>query len=135
MSDEKKKEPTWEKDPAEFILNLPNDPVWANRERKEKELRQKLGLGDEPQLKNYPDVDTWREAFRKDQRLFQRVTGYKERKDALLALYWSGAFDVKLLPDTDHTNCLLAVSQDLNYLYGEATLEGVVAEWKRRNSN
>jgi len=134
MSDEKKKEPTWEKDPAEFILNLPNDPVWANREKKEKELRQKFGLGDEPQLKNYPDVDTWREAFRKDQRLFQRVTGYKERKDALLALFWSGAFDVH---DNDPENyrCLLGVAQHLNYVYGEATLEEVVAEWKRRNAN
>lgn len=141
MSDEKKKEPTWEKNPAEFILNLPNDPVWANRVKKRKELREKFGLPDEPHLKDYPDRESWSAAYDKDNEIFNRVTGYKERKDALLALFWSGAFSVRFLPDPENPGCLapdndlMTVSQDLNYLYGEATLEEVVSEWRRRHAN
>ena len=141
MSEDKKKEPTWEKDPKRFIENLPNDPIWANRVKKRKELREKLGLPDEPHLKDYPDEKSWSEAYDRDKEMFERVTGYRQRKDALLALYFSGKYAVQSLPDPNKggwlvpDNDLLDVSQDLNYLYGEATLEEVLAEWHRRHAN
>lgn len=134
----KGQKPTWEKDPAGFIDNLANDPVWANRQRKEKELRAKYGLPDEPHLKDFPDHESWVRAYVADQERFNTVTGCKDRRDQISALSWSGAFDegdMCLRDDNDASRDFRQVAHELNYTYGDSTLDEVVAEWRRRNAN
>lgn len=135
MAENKKTEsearPTWEKNPDGFIDNLPNDPVWAKKVQKEKELREKFGLDDKPHMNDYSDYKSWLADFKADRDRFNQVTGCQERHEKAIALYWSGAFDEGKF---DSYSDFLSVAEDLNHRYGEATLEEVVAEWRRRNA-
>jgi hypothetical protein len=135
MTDEAKKSPekapTWEKDPQGFLKKLATDPVWLNTIQKEKEMRLKFGLPDEPKLKDFPDHASWSTAWKTDRAHFDAVTGCGKRGDEVLTLYWSGAFKAGIGTEAD----FLRISNRMNYKFGDCTLDEVVAEWEKQNSN
>lgn len=131
MEDDKKTPPTWEKNPAEFLKNLENDPVWLNTVRKESEMRQKYSLAPEPILADFPSHAAWREAWHADRRHFDEVTGVGARFQEIITLSWSGAFRAGEMTD----NSFFDIASRMNYKYGDCTLDEVVAEWRKLNAN
>lgn len=123
--------PTWEGNPDEFLKNLATDPVWVNTQEQRKEMREKFGLPEEPQFKDFPNYDAFSVAWAAYEDHFDEVTGCGKRGKEIDDLYWSGKFDEGV--GTERS--FFRIAGRLNYRYGKCSLEEVIAEWRRQNAN
>jgi len=86
-------------------------------------------------MKDFPDHESWVRAYDADQDRFNTVTGCKARRHQIIALYFSGAFDegkMSKRDDNDNFRDFHQVAQELNYSFGDSTLDEVVAEWRKK---
>ena len=113
---------------------MQQDPIWMNRVKKEQELRVKFGFPPVPIQADYPDYASWHVAYMKDFNTFMEVTGMNERQQAILALYWSDAFNAGVLQTNQLglSTDLHQISVEMNFEFGDCTIEDVVSEYRRR---
>lgn len=134
-----------ETDPQGFMERMGQDRVWMNRIKKESEMRVQMGFLPAPQECDFPNYEAWNKARAADRHNFMEASGIRERQKQVTALYWCGEFDAGQLFWVKERNAgkdpsyrpgistdLLDISDELNFIFGECTLENVVAEYRRR---
>ncbi len=137
MSSDQKK-PTYETDPAGFFKNLPNDPVWAHTMKKRQELRERMGWPPKPVPQDFPDYDSWRAAFREDILRFNRESGIGEKHGLICEMGWKPEFrngrEFETEPGWVESVTLMLCAIDLDFFYGDCSIEDVINEFHKRNA-